>query len=273
MSRRRVGPYIAEPLEPRLLLSFVQGEVVEATTTLRVRSSDSTLSMILTNEATGNEGIIQSGPYSNQGFNWYDIDWNDGYDGYSVDSGLAAVVLPPPTLNSPGSSSPPGQLLSTFTPTLNWNPVTGASSYNVYVATYPSGTVVADGNVTTTSASIGSGSLQYGAEYDWYVATVNPAGEQGNASSQLYFQEPLPSAPTLISPGSSSSPGPVLATLTPTLNWTAVNGAVIDNGSVNIDYPESTTFGANISGTGTLTMSGSGTAILTGTNTYTVELR
>lgn len=58
------------------------------------------------------------------------------------------------------------------------------------------------------------------------MTSFSAAGES-SISTSLYFQVPTPitDPPTANSPGTSSAPGPPLATLTPTFNWNPLNAA------------------------------------------------
>jgi hypothetical protein len=106
--------------------------------------------------------------------------------------------------------------------------VTGATGYGVYVKDVASGVLVynnsAVGNIT--SLAMPSGTLVAGESYVWNMQASNAAGFSAY-STQFYFveQAAVPAAPTPISPGSSTSPGPTLTTLTPTFSWNAVTGA------------------------------------------------
>jgi hypothetical protein len=144
---------------------------------------------------------------------------------YFVEQGAAPAA---PTPISPGSSSSPGPTLTTLTPTFGWNAVTGANGYGVYVQDVASGVLVynndAVGNIT--SLAISAGTLVAGRSYVWNMRASN--GSLFSAySTKFYFVEQgaAPAAPTPISPGSSSSPGPTLTTLTPTFSWSLVTGA------------------------------------------------
>lgn len=138
-----------------------------------------------------------------------------------------------PTINSPGSGSAPGQIITTTTPTLSWNGVAGAAMYGVYVRDMISNILVVNNDCATSSANytISSGILTNGGQYRWniiaYASCNSPCST--NVATPLYFQIQscaLASiTPTIISPGTSSAPGPQIATLTPTLSWNAVAGA------------------------------------------------
>jgi hypothetical protein len=135
-----------------------------------------------------------------------------------------------PTLISPGGSVSPGPLLSILSPTFAWNAAAGATGYGLYVKDIASGVLVynndAVGNVQTLV--LPSGTLVAGHSYVWNMRASNSAGFSA-FSIQYYFQEQanvtVPVAPTLISPGASVNPGPILTTLSPTFAWNAATGA------------------------------------------------
>ena len=136
-----------------------------------------------------------------------------------------------PTLVGPGSSSSPGPVLTSTSQTLQWNQATGATGYGVYVqdiTTGLSGPFVysndAVGNVT--QLALPSGTLVSGHSYAWNIWATNSAGH--TASAPYYFQvntTTVPATPTLVGPGSSSSPGPVLTSTSQTLSWNQASGA------------------------------------------------
>jgi hypothetical protein len=137
-----------------------------------------------------------------------------------------AAVPPTPTGLSPGSTSSPGATVTTLTPTLSWNASTGATAYSFAISQLNGGVVYA-ANLSTNSATIPAGKLTSGATYFWTVSASNAAGSSATATI-LYFTvntATIPPTPTGLSPGSASSPGPTVTTLTPTLVWNASTGA------------------------------------------------
>ena len=74
-------------------------------------------------------------------------------------------LLPGPTITSPGASTDNSFPESNLTPTFNWNSVTGASSYNLYISQAPYGTaniIYTATGLTGTSFTIPSGHLNSG---------------------------------------------------------------------------------------------------------------
>jgi len=113
------------------------------------------------------------------------------YHNVSTGSSCAITGITP-TLNSPGSSSSPGTTISTTTPTLTWNAVSGASNYDVYISIYPYGSsniIYQQTCVSGTSLSVPSGYLNSGGQYRWNIqANVGCGTCVSNNSSPLYFQ-------------------------------------------------------------------------------------
>ena len=113
---------------------------------------------------------------------------------------------------------------------MSWNASSGANNYGVYIYDVTTSTLVYQNDYVgnTLSLALPSGYLTAGHSYRWNMRASNSAGFSGY-SGLLYFQEQtvatVPSAPTLNSPGSSSSPGTTISTLTPTMSWNASSGA------------------------------------------------
>ncbi|MCE5228751.1 N-acetylmuramoyl-L-alanine amidase [bacterium] len=109
-----------------------------------------------------------------------------------------------------------------------WSASTGATGYGLYVSDVSTGNLVYDNDYVSnvTHLTLPSGTLQAGRAYRWNMRAKNSAG-WGSYSSRFYFQTQgvVPSPPTLSSPGSSSSPGPQISSLTPTMQWSASSGA------------------------------------------------
>ncbi len=126
------------------------------------------------------------------------------------------LQLPPaPTLLSPSN----GQTNTPTTLPLQWNPVGGADTYRLQVATdstFASGIVVDDSTLTATSDTVGP--LQNGTRYFWHVRAKNTLGS-GPYSATWNFTTLLtpPPAPVLQSPPD----GAVNVSLIPTLTWSA----------------------------------------------------
>ncbi len=107
----------------------------------------------------------------------------------SEDSGTTTKPNPPTSL-SPGSTSAPGPIISTLTPTLSWQSVSNADYYNLSVSIYPYGSsniIFYNQQVYGNSITIPSGKLEEGQKYRWNIRAYNSAG-YSDYSSDYYFQ-------------------------------------------------------------------------------------
>ena len=157
--------------------------------------------------------------------------WNVAADNSAGESAFTAVqyfqtpaaIPPTPTSPSPGTTSSPGPTMASSTVTLSWNAVAGATYYDVGVRDIATGNLVVN---TTTTATSYTATLTAGGQFKWNVAAGNSAGESSFTTVQ-YFQTPavIPPTPANPSPGTTSSPGPTMASNTVTLSWNAVAGA------------------------------------------------
>jgi hypothetical protein len=140
--------------------------------------------------------------------------------------------MPAPTIIGPGSSTSPGPMLTTLTPTLTWHAVTSITGFTGYQINLYDNTakklqsfVVSP---TATSFKLPAGALTAGHSYVWNLRLRDGSLTGPESLPYLYFRAPSPTAtlpkPQIVSPGSTLAPGPTLSTLTPTLKWNAVTG-------------------------------------------------
>lgn len=95
-----------------------------------------------------------------------------------------------PTLIS-GTSTSPGQTLTTVTPTLTWSPVAGAANYGVYIKDVATNTLVLSEKCasSTTSYIVPSGLLSNGGQYKWNIIATLDCDNSciSNYSAVYYF--------------------------------------------------------------------------------------
>ncbi|HEY3566321.1 MAG TPA: CHAP domain-containing protein [Thermoanaerobaculia bacterium] len=134
-----------------------------------------------------------------------------------------AAVPSTPGSPSPGSSGSPGPVLSSATAQLSWGSSSGATYYSLGVRDLTTNALVVD---TTTTGTSYAAALSPGRPYRWNVAACNATG-CSSYTTPLYFQTPssVPVMPGSTSPGSTTSPGPVLASATVQLSWGSSSGA------------------------------------------------
>ena len=159
------------------------------------------------------------------------------------------ATLSPPTLIGPGTPSAPGSPVSTVTPTFQWQQVSGADGYGLYVSKFNGSTYdlvfnsETDVGVPLTEAAyqLPNGKLVDGAQYRWNMRSHNSAGYGTQYSSRSYFYvslaytvNPIAGPNGSINPNTPqpvSSGGSVTFTATPNSGYT-VDQWLLDGGAV-----------------------------------------
>jgi hypothetical protein len=140
-----------------------------------------------------------------------------------VDLSLGGGGTPPsaPSLSSPSN----GATGVSMTPTLQWNAPSGASSYQVQVATSSLFTTIVfdQSGITNTQVTV-SPALSPSTQYYWRANATNAYGTSDWSSTWSFTTAPCtpPAAPTLSSPADLATG----ISTTPTLQWNSVSGAV-----------------------------------------------
>ncbi len=121
-----------------------------------------------------------------------------------------------PTGLAPGGPVSQGVTISTQTPTLTWNPSSGATSYSVVLLNASSGATVLMTNVTGNS--IPCPTLEKGIPYAWSVTAQGPSGSSASASMTFFTVVAPTAAPWVgsVSPASMTASSTALTTLTVT---------------------------------------------------------
>ncbi|MCF8083466.1 MAG: S8 family serine peptidase [Deltaproteobacteria bacterium] len=113
--------------------------------------------------------------------------------------GVTVLSISPPTIISPGTSSDTGFEISTTTPKFEWNNVSNAVRYGLYISKEPYGSsniIYQNEQLTGTSFTIPSGELSNGVKYRWNMVAYNSAGQESAVSNDtLYFK--VVTTPTL----------------------------------------------------------------------------
>ncbi len=125
----------------------------------------------------------------------------------------------------------PKQLITTLNPTFSWQPVPGATRYDLWIDKVTSDTKVYEIAVDSTSWTIPAGSLQPGATYWWSVIAGSPdgwskSGTTWNWSLDREFTVGTNAVATLVPPRlQEPADRAALTTLTPPLSWQTVTAA------------------------------------------------
>ena len=157
------------------------------------------------------------------------------------------IQLPPlptaPILVSPGTDTAPGPIIDTLLPSLTWNAVSGADSYELTIFRYPYGSsnVIFDiGQLTGTSYTVPAGVFFGGEEYSWQLKASNAAGS-GNSSPMFYFQSPGSYA----APAVTSDAATNVTATSATLNGNLTSLGSASGVAVSFDYGTTTNYGSN----------------------------
>lgn len=131
-------------------------------------------------------------------------------------------VLAPTSAQPPALTLFDGPTLDT-TPTLSWSPVSGASSYEIWV----NNTTTGESGVIRTQGIEGESftpihPLPTGNDYIWTVRAYNEAGVAGKWAAHRRFSI---AEPTAVAPPRLLAPAGGTIDPTPTLSWTPVLGA------------------------------------------------
>lgn len=158
-------------------------------------------------------------------------------------------ALPPPTLVAPGTTTAPGSSVGTVTPTFQWQPVTGADGYALYVSRFNGSSYDLIFNsetdvgqpLTGTSYVLPGGRLQDGSQYRWNMSTHNAAGYGAPNASRYYFFVSLPPNPP---PIPTATPATNVTSSSFTANWGSSSGAT----GYRLDVSTSSSFVSFVSG-------------------------
>ncbi|MHB8107690.1 MAG: stalk domain-containing protein [Candidatus Cryosericum sp.] len=150
---------------------------------------------------------------------------------WSANASLAMAV--PATVGVPSVLTPaPKAIIPYLNPTFTWQSVPGATRYDVWIDKGTSDTKAYEATVTDTSCTVPAGVLEPGITYSFSVIAGTPdawskTGDTWNWSIDRAFTINLTAVIDIVSPRLLSPvEGTVLASLTPTLQWTTVQGAM-----------------------------------------------
>lgn len=74
---------------------FTIGQTVQTTANVNVRATANTTGTLLGTQTTGSQGVVTAGPTAQGGFNWWNINYNTGADGWSVEDFLVVAAATP----------------------------------------------------------------------------------------------------------------------------------------------------------------------------------
>ncbi len=130
------------------------------------------------------------------------------------------TILQTPTLLSPTN----GSTNVILNPLLDWSDITGATTYNVQIASNSNFTIMVSdlSGLTGSHYQVPTGILQGNSMYYWRASASNSNGTSSWTTVWNFMTLGIPNVPTLITPTNGSN----IITLTPTLDWSDVIGTV-----------------------------------------------
>lgn len=132
---------------------FKIGDLIKTTSNLNVRSTASTSGFLLGIQPLGSIGIISNGPTSSGGFNWWNINYSSGADGWSVEDFLQiySTISSSAGSNTSGSESSVSFGGNTSNTTLSSQinqPIKNLNIIGTTSTTKPSGTSAITANIS-----------------------------------------------------------------------------------------------------------------------------
>ena len=211
-------------------------------------STDSGFGTTLVDDSTlSSTSRLISSLSNNQTYYWRVSAKNSaGSSSFSSAWSFITAPLPPaaPTLLTPADAAP-GQSL---TPTLTWNPSSGATTYRLQVSTTSNfaSTIIDMAGISTTSQIVTS--LSGSSTYYWRVSASNGGGESVFSSGRSFTtMAGPPSIPGLSSPSNGATGQPTSLTLV----WSSSSGATTYTLQVSTASDFSTTIVNDATLTGT----------------------
>ncbi|HEV2210257.1 MAG TPA: hypothetical protein VG167_15880, partial [Verrucomicrobiae bacterium] len=195
MAFRSAGAAVMPPPSTK----FVIGDRVQVTASLNVRSVPSTSGTLLGTQPVGALGTVTGGPTNANGFNWWNINYDTGVDGWSAENYLVKAPAPPP----PSDTTPPSVPIGFFATPVSSSQINlawMASTDNVGVVgylIYRGGTLIA----TTASTNYSDTNLTASTNYSYAVSAYDAAGNtsaqstSANATTQATTVTPPPPPP------------------------------------------------------------------------------
>lgn len=208
-------------------------------------ATDTAFTNIVINQSglAASQYSITSGLNNNTQYYWRASAVNGaGTSPYSSVFTFTTVVAVPsaPTLSTPAN----GATGVSLTPTLDWNDVSGASTYTLHVATDSafSNVIINQSGLASSQYSVSSGVLSNNTKYYWRVSATNAGGTSAYSTSFSFTTVvAAPSAPALTSPANNTAG----VSLTPLFDWNDVSGA----SSYRIQISADSTFAATLKDT------------------------
>ncbi|OGJ01513.1 hypothetical protein A3G98_00230 [Candidatus Nomurabacteria bacterium RIFCSPLOWO2_12_FULL_37_8] len=179
---------------------FRAGDRVQTTSNLNVRSTASPTGTLLGTQSIGNLGTILGGPTNNGGFNWWNVNYDSGVDGWSVEDYLqvnGTSITPPSSDTTVPVISSINTSIDTSTVTITWstNELSDTQVEYGLTSSYGSVSVLTDSTTKVNSHTIILNNLIPATTYNFRVKSKDAAGNLASSSNQTFTTQAPPSSP------------------------------------------------------------------------------
>jgi chitodextrinase len=205
---------------------FSLNDRVQTTDTVNVRASASTQGTLLGTQPTGALGTVIGGPVSADGYTWWNVNFDSGADGWTVETYLLKTTTnPTPTDTTPPTlSGITAGSVTTSGATVSWTTNEPSDTQVDY------GTTLSYGNSTTLNSSLVTShsqtlsSLSPDTLYHYRVRSRDAAGNLAVSSDYTFTTLALPDTTAPSAPASLTATA--LSTTEINLTWTASTDTV-----------------------------------------------
>ena len=229
------------------------GVRVQCTQDLNVHATAGTSGSLVTTEASGSRGTVTLGPQSGSGYTWWYISWSDGDIGWSVQDYLQ-LITPVSVTTQPTNQIATVGGTATFSVSVSGTP---PFSYFWYKnGAFQSNTT----NISSTTNAYTTPTLTAGDDGNNYYCLITNGTNFYEVQSNTVNLRMIPVAPTLSSPGNSSTGQAIGFTFT----WNASSGAT----SYGLQVSTDPNFGSYVLNTTGITNTAYGINNLSYSTTY-----
>ncbi|MFA5795543.1 MAG: Ig-like domain-containing protein, partial [Candidatus Brocadiia bacterium] len=172
---------------------FVIGDRVQTTSNLNIRATPTTAGTLLGTQATGNLGTVIGGPISADGFNWWNVNYDNAPDGWSVEDFLMKTTSTTATLfyvrsgaTGNGSGLDWTNACTDFTGSCAVSSLVRGGTYYVGSGTYASRTFNKATSGTLVITIKGATIADHGTDTGW-VSTYSVSAADGGSQAQFTF--------------------------------------------------------------------------------------
>lgn len=168
--------------QPTISTKFTIGQRVEASANVNVRATASSSGTLLGTQTTGNLGTVVSGPTVADGFNWWNVNYDTGVDGWSTEDFLVPYVdVTAPTISNIVTSN-----ITQTGVTITWTTNEPGTSQVDYGLTTTYGQSSPLNNTLVTNHSVTIAGLTNQTTYNFVVKSMDGAGNASVGTNSMF---------------------------------------------------------------------------------------